>query len=93
MSVFKITPYLTIGKTVFVEQRNKCLNKNFPPILIGNAPVDGGHLILTEAEKDELAEIHPESICLMKRNIGSDELIKVKRIYCLLIENDQYKYA
>lgn len=93
MSVFNITPYLTIGKTVFVEQRNKCLNKNFPAILIGNAPVDGGHLILTEAEKDELAEIHPESICLMKRYMGSDELIKGKRRYCLWIENDQYQYA
>lgn len=51
MSVSNITPYLTIGKTVFVEQRNKCLNKNFPAILIGNAPVDGGHLILTETQK------------------------------------------
>lgn len=51
MSVSNITPYLTIGKTIFVEQSNKCLNKNFPAILIGNAPVDGGHLILTEEEK------------------------------------------
>lgn len=93
MSVSNITPYLTIGKTIFVEQSNKCLNKNFPAILIGNAPVDGGHLILTEEEKEELAELHPESIFLMKRYMGSDELIKGKRRYCLWIEDDQYQYA
>ena len=93
MSVSNITPYLTIGKTVFVEQRNKCLNKNFPAILIGNAPVDGGHLILTETQKDELVELYPESICLMKKYMGADELIKGKKRYCLWIENDQYQYA
>lgn len=52
--VDKISPYLVSGIIGFVSSRSKSVNLNAPKIIKGSQPTDGGFLILSEEEKDEL---------------------------------------
>jgi hypothetical protein len=61
-------------------------------MLFGNMPRDGGHLFLSSDEAIELREdqsVHK----LVKRFVGSEELINGKLRYCLWIEDTDIKKA
>ena len=61
-----ITPYLTEGKTVYIQSKGKPLS-NIPEMLYGSKPTDGGNLLLEKAERDELVLKYPESMKYIKR--------------------------
>lgn len=54
-----------------------------PRIQKGNQPTDGGNLILSEVEKDELIKNEPLAAKYIKTLIGSKELIQGSVRYCL----------
>ncbi|WP_343330346.1 class I SAM-dependent DNA methyltransferase [Polaribacter staleyi] len=87
-----INPYLLDSSNTIVSGRNKPLS-NFPEMKFGNMPNDGGGLIFTEEEHEQLVEKFPESQKFTKLLLGSSEFIRGNKRYCLWIEDNQLKEA
>ena len=90
--VKNINAYLVNGGDTIVEKRQSPLSK-LSNISTGNIPYDGGHLILSTEEKDELLSTYPEAKVLIKLLSGSKEYINDLTRYCLWIEDDKLELA
>lgn len=77
-----INGYLLDAPDVFIENRKRPLC-NVPEMIKGSQPTDGGYLILSSEEKDELVKKYPQIEFYIHRYIGSDEFINNKYRYCL----------
>ena len=77
-----ISPYLIDGEILFVDKVTKPLCK-VPKMISGNRPADGGHLILSEEERDALLAIEPKADKYIKRFMMGKELINNIPRYCL----------
>jgi hypothetical protein len=92
MNVGFIGPYLIPGTRVIVEGRSKPIS-DLTPMQLGNAPYDGGNLIL---EGDEIARLEI-SADAQKRWIrplwGSSEIIKGQPRYCIWLEAKEVNEA
>ncbi|MBQ9897686.1 MAG: N-6 DNA methylase [Synergistaceae bacterium] len=87
-----ITPYITDAETVLVKARRKPLC-DVPEILLGSMPRDGGNLILTEEERDELLQKSPEAKKFIRPYLGSFEFINSIKRYCLwLVDLDPKEF-
>ena len=86
----QISPYLTDCKEpVIVQRRGSAISASLN-IMFGNMPADGGNLIFSFHEGQELLSKHPEVAPFLKKFIGSEELMKSEFRYCLwLIEEDR----
>lgn len=80
--VFRINPYLVDARTVFIESRNTPVCKVLP-MTKGCQPTDGGNLILTTQEKDELISKEPAASKYIKKLLGADEFLNNKERWCL----------
>ncbi|EKY3118601.1 class I SAM-dependent DNA methyltransferase [Cronobacter turicensis] len=90
--VSNISPYLIEGNNALVVPRNKPLVKGVPPLLFGNKPNDGGHLLLNRDERDELIRNDPQAERWIKKVLGADEFLNGKERWCLWlvgITNDE----
>ena len=87
-----INPYLTDATNIIVTGRSKPLSK-FPEISFGSMANDGGHLLLSQEEKDILVSQNPKSETLIKRLVGALEFIRGVNKYCLWIEDEQKDLA
>lgn len=86
--VQKINPYLVEGNTAFLKRRNDPIC-NVPKIGKGNQPTDGGFLLLSEDEMQELVSREPQSKQYIKRFLGGQEFIQGIKRYCLwLVDAD-----
>ncbi|MCD7708329.1 MAG: methylase, partial [Clostridiales bacterium] len=85
--VSEINPYLVEAAPVFVESRGTPLC-DVPGITYGNKPSDGGNLILSEEERDEMLAKDPSiSVCL-RRYVGSRDFINSnEKRYCLWLRD------
>ena len=79
-----INAYLIDGPNIVVEKLSKPINALFPPVIRGNIPVDGGHLYLGFAEKEENRDLYNASI--IRPCLGSEEFISGKQKYCLWLD-------
>ena len=77
-----INGYLLDAPDVFIENRKKPLCV-VPEMVKGSQPTDGGNLILSSEEKDEIVTKYPQIASYIHRFIGSDEFINNKYRYCL----------
>jgi len=59
-----------------------------PKIVTGNSPYDGGNLLLTKTECDNLVTAYPESKKLIRHLYGSDNYINGEGRFCLWITED-----
>jgi type II restriction/modification system DNA methylase subunit YeeA len=84
--VKNINAYLINGGNIIIEKRQKPLS-NLSKIATGNIPYDGGNLILSEEERNELIEIYPDAINYIKQLSGSYEYINSVVRYCLWIDD------
>lgn len=91
-SVTSITPYLTEGLSVVVNKRPTPIS-NLPKMMTGNLPSDGGHLLMSYSEGSEFIEKHPKAAHLLKKFIGSRELINGGDRWCLWIEDSELEAA
>jgi len=84
-----INPYLVDGPNLVVEARRDPPNDR-APMLFGNMPRDGGHLIASLEEKT--AESSGDKLFqnYLRRFVGSEDFIQGKLRYCLWIEQDQW---
>ena len=80
--VENINAYLVNAPEVFVQSRSKpicnTLNMKF-----GNQPIDGGHLIMSKEEKEQVLEKEPQIEKFIRRYVGSYEFINGNERYCL----------
>jgi type I restriction-modification system DNA methylase subunit len=77
-----ISPYLLEGGDTPVSSRGKPICQVFE-MVYGNKPVDGGHLLLTTAEKNQLLASEPQAAKWIKRLLGAQEFINGKERWCL----------
>ena len=80
--VDNINGYLTAGKDIWIDSRNKPLC-DVPEIGIGNKPIDGGFYLFTESEMQEFVAKEPQSAQYFRRWYGSEEFINSKKRFCL----------
>lgn len=84
--VKNINAYLIEAPDVFVESRTKPL-ANVPSMSSGGKPVEGGHLIFTEQEKEEFLAIEPNAEIYFRPFMGSDDFINGHTRWCLWLLN------
>jgi hypothetical protein len=82
-----INAYLIDAELIYVEKRPKALFGLVKRVK-GNQPTDGGHLILSPQDKDDLLEKHPEASKFIRPFYGSQEFIKGVERYCLWIADE-----
>ena len=83
-----INPYLIDGKDVFIRHRQTPIS-NVPKMSFGNMPLDGGNLLLTDDEKNELLISERGAAKFIKPLISAREFINNIPRWCLwLVDAD-----
>lgn len=88
-----INGYLTEGPSLYISRRSRPLSDQLSAMTFGSKPTDGGHLILSPAERDELLETSPGGPEFVKKYMGAEDLIKGIDRYCLWIDDDAVERA
>ncbi|HHA1304996.1 TPA: DNA methyltransferase [Enterobacter kobei] len=84
--VDNISPYLTKGGNIIVKPSQLPICHNIKPMIKGNQPTDGGHLLLTPEEYRELLKIEPRALPWIKKVIGATEFLNGKDRWCLWLD-------
>ena len=90
--VANINPYLVPGSDVFVSKSTSPIN-GMSEMLRGNMPYDGGNLLLSEIELDELNLTSQQEEKIIRRIYGSAEFIKGLTRFCIWVTEDNLKEA
>ncbi|MCP4020634.1 MAG: class I SAM-dependent DNA methyltransferase [Desulfobacteraceae bacterium] len=85
--VENISPYLADGNSILIETSKHMISHDFPPMMMGNMARDGGHLILSELERNNLLYNFPDSKKFIRPLYGSVEFIQGKKRWCLWIDS------
>ena len=88
-----INPYLLPSKSEIVQARSDPLSPDLPRIFLGSQPIDGGHLILNEAEYEELVKTHPAAKRFIHPFMGGNEYINQKIRFCILVDDRDFPAA
>jgi len=84
-----ISPYLLeIDPSIIVFRSNKQIS-NLPEMVMGNKPVDEGNLILSTEEYEKLVLEYPKAKKFIKKFLGSNELFKGIKRWCLWITDKE----
>ncbi|QHS08799.1 class I SAM-dependent DNA methyltransferase [Sinimarinibacterium sp. NLF-5-8] len=81
-----INPYLVDASDVVLARRGKPIC-DVPTIAFGNQPIDGGHLLMTPSEADELRRETPELQPYVRLFLGAEEFINGGERYCLWLKD------
>jgi len=81
--VRNISPYLIEGNNLFVDGRKQPISTVVRPMSFGNMPNDGGNLLLTDAERDQLLHVAPTARQYVRPFVGPDELMNGTSRHCL----------
>lgn len=82
-----INGYLIDAPNVFIESRKTPICTNVQKMIKGSQPTDGGNLLLSELEKNELISKNPLIKKFIKRYMGANDLINNVIRYCLWLVN------
>ena len=77
-----INAYLVDAPDIFIEARNKPIY-DVPQMLNGGKPTEGGFLILSEEEKEELLQANPHAVRFVRPYMMGKDFILRKTRYCL----------
>lgn len=88
-----ISPYLAPGAATYVLSSESPISSNVSEVVAGSMPRDGGYLILSESEKEELVSKYPEAHTILKRLSGTSELTGGVVRWCLWIGDSDLKLA
>ena len=81
-----INGYLMDAQDVWIESRTKPLC-DVPEMRSGGKPVEGGHLILTTQEKDDLLRQEPKAETFLRQFMGSEDYIHNETRWCLWLKD------
>ena len=84
-----ISPLLLDAPTVYVENTNTPLCPHFPVMNFGNMPADGGKLILSTEEKNNIIRACKKAEKFIKPLIGAEEFINGKQRWCIWLYNEK----
>ena len=84
--VSNISPYLFEGDSVFAVSQKEPLC-DVPKMNFGNQPRDGGHLVLSVDDREQLLLQEPNIEKWIRPYIGAEEFIKQKSRYCIWLRN------
>ncbi len=84
--VSNINPYLVDAPTALVVSRAKPLS-DIPTMYLGNKPADGGNLILSPEERNEILKTEPELEKYILPYTGAVEYINKKERFCLWLKD------
>lgn len=82
-SVSNINPYLVDAAVNQLKKRRQPISKGAPDIAFGSMPNDGGHLLLSDVEREELLAIEPKACDYIRPFMGSEELINGLKRWCI----------
>ncbi|MDQ0727251.1 DNA methyltransferase [Microbacterium sp. W4I20] len=83
--VDKISPYLVRGTEIVVRNRQTQISDR-KLMSFGNMPADGGNLLLTPEERDELIRADPAAERWILPYVGAREFISGQERYCLWLD-------
>lgn len=86
-----INAYLLDGPDIHVGASAPLFG--LPRMEKGNMPTDGGNLILSSEEREEVLAEHPEAAPFIKVYMGSQELIRGQTRYCIWVEHEESDLA
>jgi hypothetical protein len=81
-----INAYLVDAPNIILPSRT-APPKGLPRLIKGSQPTDGGHLILTEVEKNDLLMAEPVARKWLRPYVGGEELINGTQRWCLWLKN------
>lgn len=90
--VANINPYLAVGTNTIITKTRIPIS-NIPKMDGGNQPREGGYLILTTEEKNELLEGSPEISRFIRRLTGSNEFLNNIERWCIWVQADEVSIA
>ena len=85
VSVNNINAYLVDAPDVALPNRREAICE-VPPIVFGSMPNDGGHLLLTDADRREMLETEPASLQWIRLFLGAEEFINRVPRWCLWLD-------
>jgi 23S rRNA A1618 N6-methylase RlmF len=86
LKVKNINPYLVDAKDLLINKSSNPIC-NVPKMSFGNMPLDGGHLLLTDEEKDEFILKEPKAAKFIKPLISAYEFLNSEKRWCLWLVN------
>lgn len=81
-----INGYLMMSDDIYLQNRG-AVNKKLPDILQGSKPADGGNLILSPEEREQIITKYPNNSNLIKRYIGAKDFLNNLERYCLWLKD------
>lgn len=81
--VDNINGYLLSAPNVFIQSRGKPLSSGMPIMSKGSQPTDGGNLILSVAEANNLISTYPQTAKWIMRYMSSNDYINNNIRFCL----------
>ena len=81
--VSEINAYLVNAGNTLLEKRSVPLTHNVSKMIYGSKPTDGGHLILTSEEAEQIRKTDPIAKKYIKKLLGADEFLNNVDRYCL----------
>jgi hypothetical protein len=85
--VKNINAYLLDAANIFIESRNKPINKDLSPIGIGDQSIDDGNYLFSYDEMQDFIKDEPQSKEYFKEYLGAYEFLNNKKRYCLWLGN------
>ena len=80
-----INGYLLDAPSIFIEKQMHPIC-DVPEICLGGQPIDGGNLILTEEDKDDLLKAEPQAEVFIRHYMMGKDFIQRKPRYCLWLK-------
>lgn len=90
--VSKINGYLTASEEIYVTKRQNPFS-SLPIMITGNSPYDGGNLMLTLEERNDLILSYPKVNKIIRKTYGANEYINNIERYCLWIDDEDIDFA
>ena len=83
----QINPYLVDAPTVLIDKRTNPLSETTPKMIYGSKPTDGGNLLLSQKEADEIKENDPIAAQYIRQFLGAEEFLNNLPRFCLWLKN------
>lgn len=80
-----INPYLVDAPNALLDKRRVPLCK-VSPMVFGNMPNDGGHLLLSDDERNALLAAEPQAVPWLRPFLGAEEFINGIARWCLWLD-------
>ncbi|MDR0464694.1 MAG: hypothetical protein LBG94_06205 [Treponema sp.] len=82
-----INHYLIEAETIFIKKKSTPIQEKTPELSYGSEPREGGFLLLSSEEKDEILKKEPKLKKYIKRFMSSDDFINNIYRYCFWLVN------